>query len=149
MVALGQQPQHRRVVLDADLSQPSVAQGDDGGGAGVVAIGLVAVVVVQQPHPGGQFWWHVDHLLAGRDELLGEQRPGPGGTLDSPPPRRELARPVQQSLSLLAVGGQLQHRLHPLLVVEHRSGVRTAVRVDPDHVHGSSSSWVVCHGEQT
>ena len=38
-------------------------------------------------------------------------------------PRRELARPAQQSLSLLAVGGQLQHRPHLLIAIEHRGGV--------------------------
>ena len=111
------------MVLEADLSQPSVAQGDDGGRAGVVAVGLVAVIVVQQSHPGGQLRWHVDHLLAGGDELLGEQRAGPGGALDGPQPRREPVRPAQQSLSLLSVSRQLQHRPHPLIAVQHRGRV--------------------------
>ena len=86
-------------------------------------------------HPGGQLRWHVDHYLASSDELLGEQRAGPGRALDGPPPRHEPGRPAQQPLSLLAVSRQLQHRLHPLIAVEHRGGVRAAVRVDPDHIH--------------
>lgn len=30
----------------------------------------------------GQLRWHIDHLLAGSDELLGEQRAGPSGALN-------------------------------------------------------------------
>lgn len=110
-------------------------QSDDGGGAGIVGVGLVTVVVVQQPHPGGQLRWHVDHHLAGCDELLGEQRAGPAGALNGPPPRHEPVRPAQQVLSLLAVGGQMEHRLHPLVPVEHGSSMSAPVGVDPDHEH--------------
>ena len=108
------------VVLEADRSQSAVAQSDDGGGAGVMALGLVAVVVVQQPHPRGQRGRHIHHTFPGGDELLGEQRAGPRGAPHGPQPRCEPARPVQRPLSLVTVGGQLQHRLHPLVPVEHR-----------------------------
>ena len=111
------------MVLEADLSQPGVAQGDDGSRAGVVRVGLVAVVVVQQAHPGGQLRWHVEHLLAGDDELPRQQSAGPGGALNSPYPWFEPGRPAQQPLSLLAIGGQSQHCPHPLIVIEHRSSV--------------------------
>jgi hypothetical protein len=123
VVSLRQQPQHRSVVLEADLSQPRVAEGDDGSRAGIVAVGLVTVVVVQQPHTGSKLRWHVDHLLAGGDELLGEQRPGPGGALNGPQPRHEPVRPVQQTLSLLSVSRQVQHRPHLLITIQHRGNV--------------------------
>jgi hypothetical protein len=48
------------------------------------------------------------------------------------------------------VGRQPQHGQHPLLPVKHCGGVRTAVRVDPDHEHHYLLAVVVmCHGEQT
>jgi hypothetical protein len=65
VVALRQPAQHGVVVLEGHLSQPAVAQGHDGSGAGVVSVGLVAVVVVEQPHPGGHLRRHVDHRLTG------------------------------------------------------------------------------------
>ena len=55
-------------------------------GAGVVGIGLIAVVVVQQPHPGGQLRGHVDHGLAASDELLGQQRARPRRPFNGPQP---------------------------------------------------------------
>ena len=39
-------------------------------------------MVVQQPHPAGQLRGDVDETFPGGDELLGEQRTRPGGTLD-------------------------------------------------------------------
>ena len=42
-------------------------------------------------------------MLAGRDELLSEQRPHPGRALDRPRARREPCRPGQQTSSLLPV----------------------------------------------
>jgi hypothetical protein len=45
-------------------------------------------------------------------------------------------RPAQQTLLLLAVGAQVQHRPQTFLLVEGGGGVRTAVRIDPDHKHG-------------
>jgi hypothetical protein len=123
VVSLGQEPQHGAVILEADLSQPAVAQRDDRGGAGVVGVAFVTVLAVQQPHPGGQLGRHVHDRLTGSDQLLSEQRTGPGGALDRPQPRRELTRPGQQALALLAVGGHLQHRPHLFLLIERSRGV--------------------------
>jgi hypothetical protein len=50
----------------------------------------------------------------------------------------------------LAVGGQPKHRLHPLISVEHRGSVGTAVGIDPDQEHPYLVIVVVaCHGGQT
>jgi hypothetical protein len=84
-----------------------------------VAIGLGALLVVQQPHPGRQRRWHVEHLLAGCDELLRQQGAGAGGALDRPHARFVAMRPVQQLLALLTVGGHRHLVVDLFAVVEH------------------------------
>jgi hypothetical protein len=75
--------------------------------------------------------------------------PVPVAPSNRPQPRGELTRPAQQPLTLPTISGQTQHRLDPLIAVEYRGGVGTAVRVDPDHEHDYLLVVVVCHGGQT
>ena len=148
-MSLGQEPQHGAVILEADLSQPAVAQRDDRGGAGVVGVAFVTVLAVQQPHPGGQLGRHVHDRLTGSDQLLSEQRTGPGGALDRPQPRRELTRPGQQALALLAVGGHLQHRPHLFRSSSAAAACEPRCGSIPITNMTTSLIVVVCHGEQT
>jgi hypothetical protein len=59
LAPLGQQVQHHRLVLDADLSQGRDTAGGDGYGDCVVGVALAAVPGRQHPDPGGQFGRHV------------------------------------------------------------------------------------------
>jgi hypothetical protein len=47
-----------------------------------------------------RFGLRIQHPLTGRQQLLGQQVPQAGGTLDSPGPLRPLRRPRQQMLRL-------------------------------------------------
>ena len=115
--------------------QRCVAQRHDRGGAGVVRVGLVGLPGVEEPSPGRQRGRHIQDGLAGRDELLGQQRPEPAGGFDRPRPwlegRREREQPV--ALSTIRVDAELTDQR--LLIVEHRGGVGPLVRVDPDDEH--------------
>ena len=53
---------------------------------GIVGIVLIGVPGLQQPHPGGQLGRHIQHLLPGGNQLLGQQMPQPVRTLHSPRP---------------------------------------------------------------
>ena len=81
------------------------------------------MLVVQQSHPGCQRWWHIDHRLAGRDQLLSEQGAGAGGALDRPQPRLVAAGPPQQPVALVSVGDERQLVADLFVVVEHDRGV--------------------------
>ena len=76
------------------------AQRRDGDRAGVVRVVLVHRSGGQQPHPGGQLGLHVQHPLAGGDQLLGQQVAQAAGALDRPGPLRPGRRPRQQPLRL-------------------------------------------------
>jgi hypothetical protein len=72
MVPVGQQTQHRGVIDRGDLAEPRVAQRDDRRCSGVVRICAVGAAGVEQPHPGREGRGHIQHGLAGGDELLGQ-----------------------------------------------------------------------------
>ena len=73
VAAVGEQPQHRGVVVAGDLAQPGVAHRHDRDRGGVDVVGLAAMAGVQQPCAGGELGGHVHNRLAGSDQLLGEQ----------------------------------------------------------------------------
>ena len=134
-MAFGQQPKHSEMILGLDLAQRLVTKRDHRRRASVVAVGLVAAARVEEPHPSRQGRRDIDDAFPGSDELLGQQRPGPCRALDGPQPRRERSRPLQQPVTLPAIGG------HPKLVenllgaIEHRRRVGAPMRVDPDDEH--------------
>ena len=104
VMAFGEQAQHRRVVLDLHDPQPRMTQRHDRGGAGVVAVGLVAALGVEDPDPSRQLGRHIHDVFTGGDELLGQQRTHPGCTLHRPTTRFEPSRERQQTVPLLTIG---------------------------------------------
>ena len=92
--------------------------------------------VAEHPHPRHQRRGHVEHGLAGIDELLGQEIAEPAGGLDRPRAFPERLRPRQQLRRLLA------RRTHPravefaLAVVDRDRGVTRLVGIDTDdHRH--------------
>ena len=84
-----------------------------------MTIVLVGLFIVQDPHPGRQLRWHIDHSLAGGEQLLSQQRASAGRALDRPQPWCEPDGPVQQPLPLAAIRWQLEHRPNRLCAVDH------------------------------
>lgn len=80
-------------------------------------------------------------MLAGRDELLRQQRAHPGRAFDGPRARRERGRPGQQPFSLLTVSNDTDRVDHRFGVVDRGGGVGPLVRVDADHEHGLLQCW--------
>ena len=104
MVAIGQQPQHDpMLIIGRDDVQRRCAPRHDRRRTGVVGVGLVDPAPLEQPHPRRQLGWHIDHMLTGADELLGEHRPHPRRPFDRPRARLEPCRPLQQPASLMPI----------------------------------------------
>ena len=83
----------------ADRTQPRVPQRHDRHRAGVVRVGLVDAIVVQQARTRRQRRWHIEHELTDGDELLRQQGTGTGRALDRPTPRLERCHERQQLVS--------------------------------------------------
>ena len=132
-VALGQQPTHRDVIRRSHQRQRRRVQRGHGDRAGIVRIGLRRLPGAQHAHPCRQRRRHVDHPLAGGDELLGEQIAHPAGRLHRPRPRPDTVSPRQQLGHLSAAGAHGELPQFTLPPVEHRRRVRPLVRVDSDH----------------
>jgi hypothetical protein len=79
--------------------------------------------------------WHIQHRLAGGDQLLCQQRAEPAGRLDGPGAGHEASGEVEQPVALASLRADSQLADHGLAVVEHRCGVGPLVGVDPDDEH--------------
>ena len=123
------------MILTFDDAKVVVTQRNDRGRPGVVAVVLVAVPRVQDPHPGRQLRGNINDGLADRNELLSQQRARACRALDRPQPRRLRHREGQQPIDLPAVGNQMQFVDDHLLVVENCGRVGPAVRVDSNDEH--------------
>jgi hypothetical protein len=132
-VALGQQPQHPSVIRSSHRRETRRAQRRDRHREGVVGIVLVGAARTQDPHPGRQRRRHVQHVLAGGHELLGQQIPESAGRLDRPRPLFEGRRPLEQLVELATTRPHLQLRKLCFVAVDHDRGVRPLVGIDTDH----------------
>ena len=119
LVAVPQESQHGEVVLCDHRAKPVRAQRRDGDGQRIVGIVLLGLAPPQDPHPGRQRGWHVEHLFAGAHELLGQQRPEPVGRLDGPRSFGEGGRPAPQCLELSSIGTDA-HLVELVLVLVDR-----------------------------
>jgi hypothetical protein len=76
---------------------------------------------------------HIDHTLTDAEQLLGKELAQTTRTLDRPYAIRPRCRPVLQPLELVAPSDHPDLAEHGLGLVEHHRGMRSLVRVDPDH----------------
>ena len=53
-----------------------------------MGVGLAVVAGVEEPDPGGELRWHVDHLLAVLEQTLREGTAGAVASLNRPDPLR-------------------------------------------------------------
>lgn len=117
VAAVGLQAQDPGVIVSCDAGQVEALGSDQGDAAGVDVVGLAAVAGLEQPGPRGEGGGHVDYVLAGSDEALGEQLTEAVGSLDRPAPLRPLSRPGEQA-------------------VDRRAGRSNPDRVEFDQVRG-------------
>jgi hypothetical protein len=71
VVAVDQQANDDGVIVCSSSPEPSVAEPGDRGCEGVVGVVLRRLGRTEQPHPGREGRWDVDHVFAGGEELLG------------------------------------------------------------------------------
>ena len=139
LAALGQQVQHHRLVLHANLPQPDSVAGGDCHRDGVVGVALAAVADRQHPHPGGQLGRHVQNLFAVADQPLGQRPADPMRALHRPASILPLSSPLAQGLVALQGGGDALLAEQVAVLVERGGGVGGLVGVDPDgHRHAGT-----------
>jgi hypothetical protein len=123
------------MIVGPDLAAGSRTQRRDRHGPGIVRVVLADIAGGQQPDPGTQLRLHVQHALARRDELLGQQVTQAAGALDGPGPLGPARRPLHQLAGLGRGGADPQPAQWLLGHADRHRGMRGLVRIDPDH-HG-------------
>jgi hypothetical protein len=121
LASLGQQVQHHRLVLHADLPQGQDAAGGDRDRDRISGVAPAAVADRQHPHPGGQLGWHVQDLLAVANQPLGQRPSEAVSTLHRPTPVRPSCRPPTQGLVALN-GGRNTLAVEQVAVLIQRGG---------------------------
>jgi hypothetical protein len=96
VAAFGQQPQDGGLVLGRHDPQRRMVQGDLGHASRIGGVALAATAAAQQPRPASQGGRHVQDLLAGRGQLLGDGSSQPVGALNREPPGRPPGDPGQE-----------------------------------------------------
>jgi len=106
VASLGEQPQHHGGVLGGDLAQLPVVDRDGSCRGGIGRVGLAGTAGAEQPGAGGQLGGHVQHGLAGGDQLLGDAVTQPRGALHGPPARGPGAANASSCALVSAVVGR-------------------------------------------
>ena len=136
VAAVRQQPQHATVIIRGDAGKIGALSGDERDRAGVDAVGLAAVSRLEGPHPRREGRGHIDDVLAGGDELLGQQLAQAAGAFDAPAALGPLRRPAQQLLRCRAGCSQSDRGRLDGPGTDRGRGVGSLVRVDTDdHSH--------------
>jgi hypothetical protein len=141
LASLGQQVQHHRLVLHADLPQGQDAAGGDRDRDRISGVAPAAVADRQHPHPGGQLGWHVQDLLAVANQPLGQRPPEAVSALNRPTPVRPSCRPPTQGLVALNGGRNTLAVEQVAVLIQCGGGMGGPVGVDADrHRHGGRLS---------
>jgi hypothetical protein len=139
-----QQPQHDRVIRPLHQPQITCAQRGDRDRQRIVGVRLLRLRRRQHANPRRQRRRHVQHPLAGNDELLREEIAEPTGRLDRPHALFELDCPAEQLLELTRTRTNLNPAELLLAPVDRDRRVRSLVRIDTDH-HTHLSSLAIAH----
>jgi hypothetical protein len=143
LAPLGQQVQHHRLVLDADLPQPDNVAGGDGYRDRVVGVALAAVADRQHPDSGGQLGRHVQDLLAVADQPLGQGPADAVRAFHRPTPVRPSCSPGTKGLVAVQGGRDALPTEQSAVRIQRGGGVGGLVGVNPDQdVHGPPSGRV-------
>jgi len=131
-MSLRQQLQHPGMIIGAHRGQVVGAECCDRDRAGVVGVVLLRLPRAQHAHSRRPNWGHIDHVLARRDELLGEEIAQSMGRLDRPRPLLEPVRPLAQTHGLGRTRSDTDLVEDMFVAIDSDSGVGALVRVDPD-----------------
>ena len=129
---VGQQPQHRQVLVDLQLAKAAGPQRHHDDGVRVVRVALAGMSGVEHPDAGGQLGWHVEDPLA-----VGEQprrhRPASAiGALHRPRPARPLPAVPQHRPVAAGIGAEPAGREQHLPLVADLDRGRGLMRIHPD-----------------
>jgi hypothetical protein len=105
LTPLGQQVQHRRLVLDPDRPQGGDVAGGDGDRDRVGRVALATVADRQHPNPRGQLGRHVHHLFGVADQPLRQRPTEAVRAFHRPAPLRPLRSPATKGLVAVQGGG--------------------------------------------
>jgi hypothetical protein len=99
-----------------------MVEGGLGDAGRIGGVGLAATAGVQQPGPGGQGGRHIQDLLAGDGQLLGDGPSQPVGTLHREPPHRPPSSPRQELAEGAGIDQQPASAQRPTQRVDGDSG---------------------------
>jgi hypothetical protein len=118
VAAFGQQTQDRGLVFGGHRTQGWAVQGNLSDAGRIGGVALAPTADTQQPRPGGQAGRHVQDLLTGRRQLLGDGSSQPVGALNGEP-RRPPSGPGRQ----LAQGADVHQQ--PTVAQRRAGGVNS------------------------
>jgi hypothetical protein len=139
VAAVGEHPQRLELTIGCDHPQTWCARGNYRDRVRVQGIGLAVVAGVEEPDSSRQLRGHVDHLLAGLDQSLGQWASGAVGALDRPDAVRPLPDIAPQRGKAGVVSGEPAAPEQPFGGVEDLDRGRELVGINPDdhamHLH--------------
>ena len=98
----------------------------------VRGVGLAALASIEDPGPGSELGWHIQHPLAAGQQALRERAADPVRPFHGPYPLRPLPGDLKQLVIAAGVGTELARSPQDLPVVPGLDRHRQLVRVNPD-----------------
>ena len=133
LAAVGEHPQGLKFTVDLQNTQSLGSDRDDRDRVRIARVGLAVMTGIEQAHSRGELGRHVNDLLAGFQEPLGQWSTGSVGALDSPDPVRPCLH-VCAHRGVASLVGAEATRAQPLLVViDDLDGGRQLVGIDPNN----------------
>jgi len=129
---VGQDPQHRELLVVDDRTQAGHQGPDKSDRVRVGGVGLAALPGGEHPHPRRQLRWHVHHLLAVGQQSRGDVPSDAAAALNGPDPLMPVPRPTQHRGVAGWVGGVAATVDHRLVRRHHLDRDRPLVRIHAD-----------------